>query len=339
MLKNKTTLILISILAILLVVLVCLSVAVIKNVLAPDIEYIELPISENMPLSQAKEKLSALGISYEIKATDSKIANRVEKFEYDGKQENGNALAKVGTTVTLYSNEIGVDKVVYLTFDDGPIVNYNDSAMTDIYHTTEDILNTLDNYGIKATFFIVGYQMIKSDRSEYVLDILDRGHLIGSHTSTHELKDSVGLIYNSLSQFVSDVERFEDELKGVIGEERFNSLGKYIRFPGGTSTNGILSKAEAKEYIQRMRAMGYKVYDWTVSTDDAAGNSTINQFISSMDAGISKAKKSGAPLIILMHDKYTTSQSLPAIIDHLISKGYYFDTVDNCPEYTSAENQ
>lgn len=337
MIKNKNTVILISVLALLIVVLICLLVAVIGNFVSPassNAQYVELPIYENMPLSQAKATLNELGISYEIKPTDSRVANRVEKFEYDGKEENGRTLAKVGSTVTLHSNEVGIDKVVYLTFDDGPIVNYNDSAMTDIYHTTRDILDTLDGYGIKATFFMVGYQMIKSDRSQYVTETLDRGHLIACHSSTHELNQ----IYSSSSKFVADIEQFENQLKNILGEERYNSLGKYLRFPGGTSTNGLLSKSEAKEYISKIREMGYKVYDWTASTDDAAGSSTTSQFISSMDTGLSKAKQSGAPLIILMHDKYTTSQSLPAIIDHLISNGYYFDTVDNCPEYTSAEN-
>lgn len=332
MIKNKTTLILISILAILLIVLVCLGIAVVKNVLSPSAEYIELPISENITLSQAKELLDSLGISYETKATESKTANRVERFEYVGKEEDGKKLVEIGSVVTLYSNEKPMDKVIYLTFDDGPKVNYTYSM--EIYHTTGKLLDVLDKYGIKATFFLVGYQMIKTDRSEYVIDTLNRGHLIACHTSTHDF----GSIYNSTSKFVSDVERFEGELKNIIGEERYDSLEKFIRFPGGSSTNGKLSKIEAKEYISAIRNMGYKVYDWTALTGDAEGKSTANEFISYMDSGLEKAKENGDPLIVLMHDTDDTTQALDKIISHLIEKGYYFDTIDSCHEYTFAEN-
>jgi peptidoglycan/xylan/chitin deacetylase (PgdA/CDA1 family) len=172
-----------------------------------------------------------------------------------------------------------------------------------------------------------------SFKLEYVLDILDRGHILACHSSTHQLDK----IYSSPSKFVADVEQFEDELKGIIGEERFNSLGKYIRFPGGTDTNGYLSRTEAKEYIQKMRAMGYKVYDWTALIEDTEGNSTASEFISCMEIGLAKAKQNGDPLIVLMHDKDHTTQALDQMITHLIDQGYYFDTLEVCPEYTTAE--
>ena len=145
-------------------------------------------------------------------------------------------------------------------------------------------------------------------------------------------------IYSSPSQFIADIKQYESELKEIVGEERYNSIEKYIRFPGGTSTNGKLSKSEATEYIAKVRDMGYKVYDWTALTKDKEGLSTTNEFISCMLSGLTKAKTNEEPLIVLMHDMYSTSQALPAIIDCLISEGYYFDTVDNCLEYTFVEN-
>ena len=42
-------------------------------------------------------------------------------------------------------------------------------------------------------------------------------------------------------------------------------------------------------------------------------------------------------LILLMHDKKEMTDVLPNILDHLIEEGYYFDTLENCPEYTTAE--
>lgn len=334
--ERKQTIILCIVLSICVIVLLILAIAVFSNaqssfVSAP--QYIELPDLQGMSLESAKAELNKVGASYKIVPSDSKTANRVEKYEFDGsKTDSGKILVKANSEIKIFANEVGKDKVVYLTFDDGPKVNYTYSM--EIYHTTGKLLDVLDKYGIKATFFMVGYQMIKTDRSEYVIDTLNRGHLIACHTSTHDF----GSIYNSTSKFVSDVERFENELKNIIGEERYNSLGKYIRFPGGSSTNGKLSKSEAKKYISAIRDMGYKVYDWTSLTGDAEGKSIASEFISYMDSGLKKAKENGNPLIILMHDTDDTTQALDKIIKHLIDQGYYFDTIDNCPEYTFAEN-
>ena len=332
---NRSNAILTAVLALCLVVFVILLVAVIKNAVQPTIqpnaEWIEIPNLENMALAEAKARLDELNIAYEIVPTSSRIANRVERFEYSGKTENGKILATVGTSIKLHANEVGIDRVVYLTFDDGPKVNYTYDM--EVYHTTKDLLDVLDKYGIKASFFMVGYQMIKTDRSAYVKDTMDRGHLIACHTSTHEL----GNIYSSISKFVEDIERFENELKDILGEEIYKSLGKYIRFPGGSSTNGYLSTSEAQEYISAVRSMGYKVYDWTALTGDAEGMKTASDFISYMDKGIEKAKQNNQPLIVLMHDTDDTTQALPEILNHLTSNGYYFDTIDNCPEYTFTE--
>ena len=225
------------------------------------------------------------------------------------------------------------DHSVYLTFDDGPMVNYSDSALTDIYYTTEELLAVLDEYNVKATFFLAGYQMVKSDRKHFVNDIYDRGHLIACHTYSHELT----YIYNSVDNFLVDVEKFETALIEILGEEKFNSFGKYIRFPGGSSTNGRIDKAEAREYIAKIREIGYRIFDWTALTGDAEGKSSTDEFISYMQKGLEAAKENGDPIILLMHDKYTTSEALPDILDYLIGEGYYFDTLDNCPEYTFAE--
>jgi peptidoglycan/xylan/chitin deacetylase (PgdA/CDA1 family) len=336
-LEKKKTLILCIILVLCLAVLGILISLVAKNALTPadqdQAQYMEMPKLHGLSLSEAKKMLSDLNISYDVVQTENATINRVLNVEYQGKTENGKEMLEIGTKIKLYANEVGADKIVYLTFDDGPIVNYTYSM--EIYNTTGKLLDVLDSYNIKASFFIVGYQMIKSDRSDYVLDIMNRGHILACHSSTHELRT----IYDSKSNFVSDIERFENELKSIIGEEKFNSIGKYLRFPGGTTSNGILSKSEAKEYISAVREMGYKIYDWTALTGDAEGKSTAAEFIAYLESGLNKAKANGEPLIVLMHDKASTTEALPEILDYLISEGYYFDTIDNCPEFTFAENR
>lgn len=323
MLKNKNTLILTAILAVCIIICIILAVFVIKNVIvptfAPSTQYMELPIAENMPLAEAKARLEELQISYEIVPTSSRVANRVERLEYVGKNENGKALFEIGTQIKIYANEIGIDKVIYLTFDDGPT---RDNTM--------DILNTLESFGIKASFFVVGEDVeLWEDR---MVATFDSGHVIACHSHTHAFDK----VYASVDSFISEIEQYENALKNTLGEEKFQMVKPIIRFPGGTN-NAYLSDAEALEYINAVRSKGYKVYDWTALTGDAEGNKDAQSFIAYLEGGLNKATGKGEPLIVLMHDKWSTNEALSTIIEHLISKGYYFDTVDNCPEYTFVE--
>lgn len=63
-------------------------------------------------------------------------------------------------------------KVAYLTFDDGPIPE-----------VTPQVLDILDRYDVKATFFMVGDNALK--HPELVEDVRRRGHAIGNHTMHH----------------------------------------------------------------------------------------------------------------------------------------------------------
>ena len=324
MTKNKNTLILLSILTASLIVMLLLLAAVINNVILPAFQpnthWVELPLYENMSLTQAKNVLDTLGVSYEIKSTNSKIANRVEKFEYVGKTEDGKKLLDTNNKVLLYSNEKSKAEVVYLTFDDGPTRD-----------NTYEILDKLQNYGIKASFFVEGADV---DRyPERMETTFARGHIIACHSYSHQLD----VIYSSTDEFIKEIRQYEQAMIDAIGEENFASIQKIIRFPGGTN-NAKLNKTKSLEYIAKVREIGYSVYDWTVLTGDAEGASDASTFISNLSSGLQKAKSSGLDLIILMHDKWSTNEALDDILSYLVSEGYYFDTIDNCAEYTFVEN-
>lgn len=66
------------------------------------------------------------------------------------------------------------NKTIYLTFDDGPSTN------------TNKVLDTLNEYNVKATFFLIGNQI--KDQEEVVKRTQDEGHSIGLHTYTHDFK-------------------------------------------------------------------------------------------------------------------------------------------------------
>ena len=321
---KKQTIKLAIILSVCLIILFAVAIALFYSISipasTPQPQYAELPISEGMNIASAKAALDAANITYEIIPTDSKTPNRVEKIEFLGKTEDGKALIEIGTSVKIHSNEVSKDKVIYLTFDDGPTRD-----------NTNDIVFMLEDYGIKASFFVEGRDVERyPDRMEA---IFNRGHVIACHSHTHEYSN----VYSSIDSFIDEIDQYEDALIDAIGEENFAQIKKIIRFPGGTNNAYLESKEEALGYISAARELGYAVYDWTALTGDAEGNKESEKLIACLDSSLETAKKSGLDLIVLMHDNVYAKESLPEILDYLIENGYYFDTIDNCPEYTFAK--
>ncbi len=291
----------------------------------PQTQYIELAISKGMRLNEVKGVLDALEISYEVIPTGSKRPNLVENIEYVGKAEDGKLFIEIGTAVKLHANEVDADKILYLTFDDGPTRD-----------NTVPILDMLDQYGIKATFFVEGQDVTRfPDR---MADTVARGHLVGCHSYSHKYQD----IYSSTGVFIDEIGQYEDAMIAAIGEGAFAKMPKTLRFPGGTN-NAYISDEEAIEYIGAIRNAGYLIYDWTALTNDAddtyreKGESDLDYFLRSVREGLESAKEKELPLIVLMHDKKAMRDCLADVLEYLVGEGYYFDTIDSCPEYTFAE--
>ena len=326
---NKETKILICVLLVCVVIASVLLISVINALqkspespaIAPPPTHVEIENIDGLTINQAKTILNDAGVQYEIIPTESRMANQIERFEFLGNEtEDGKLMIEYGTTVKIYGNDVGKDKVIYLTFDDGPTRDNSD-----------DIVFKLEEYGIKASFFCTGKNIeIYPTRME---TMFNRGHVIACHSQTHVYND----IYSSTDAFVGEIQQYESALIEALGEENFAQIKKIIRFPGGTN-NSYLETEEALEYINTVRALGYSVYDWTALTGDAEGNKDAQSFIEMLDSTLSRAKSQDLDLIVLMHDKWSTNESLREILDHLIAEGYYFDTIDHCPEYTFVEN-
>jgi peptidoglycan/xylan/chitin deacetylase (PgdA/CDA1 family) len=324
--EQKETLKLVGILSVCVFILLVLSIVFMNSCDVPTSStQAKQPVAidnlEGMSLSQAESMLKQADITYEIIPTDSRTPNKVEKFEYVGKVENGKIYIEAGTNVKIYTNKVSKDKIVYLTFDDGPTRD-----------NTNEIVVKLREYGIKASFFVEGRDVERyPDRME---TIFNDGHIIACHSHTHDFYT----VYSSTDAFVAEIKQYENALLEAIGEENYAKIKKILRFPGGTNNAYIESNEEALEYINAARELGYSVYDWTALTGDAEGNSDAQSFIATLESGLTKSKNNDLDLIILMHDKWSTNEALGEILDYLISEGYYFDTIDNCPEYTFIEH-
>ncbi len=180
---------------------------------------------------------------------------------------------------------------VYLTFDDGP----------SIY--TEEILDILKRYHVKATFFVTGMNLPKYDES--LKQILDEGHSLGIHTYSHVYKD----IYESLEAFQNDYNEMKEYIYQCTGAET-----KLYRFPGG-SGNKVVEDEIRLEILEWLEEEEIVYYDWNVSGGDAE-----NQVLSAEEIAencIEGVKKCNTA-IVLLHDaggKKSTVEALPLIIE------------------------
>lgn len=204
------------------------------------------------------------------------------------------------------------NKVVYLTFDDGPSEN------------TPKILDILKENNIKATFFII-HPYIDSHNA-IVERIYNEGHTVGNHTSKHEFQ----YVYTSEEAFFKDFNAQQDFIKSITG-----SPSTVFRFPGG-SRNTLVRDSRGKNFtknlILKLEENGVHCYDWNVDSGDANGNNipakTLCSNIIKDIKDINGSYKN--PAIVLMHDcmtKKTTVEALPSIINILKESGYEFDTL------------
>lgn len=208
----------------------------------------------------------------------------------------------------------GSGKICYLTFDDGP-----SGAVT------ESILETLKNYDVKATFFMMG-KMIEANK-ELANRVYDEGHLLANHSYSHDYK----ALYASADSFSAEIDKTFDLIKDVTGEEPF----KLIRFPGGSYNAGDHA-AEKQQYKVLLKQKGYYYADWNCLNGDAEGGSrTAAQLLER-----TKATSGGNNIVVLMHDaaaKKSTAEALPSIIEYLKGQGYEFRRLDEIPYYNKEE--
>jgi peptidoglycan-N-acetylglucosamine deacetylase len=187
------------------------------------------------------------------------------------------------------------DKKVYLTFDDGP----------SIY--TDEILDILAEYNVKATFFVVG--KTDDESKELYKRIVDEGHTLGMHSYSHKYSK----IYNSLEDFDKDFTKLWKLLYDTTGYKP-----SVYRFPGGS--DNMVNKNGMEDFIRYLNEAEMVYFDWNVLNGDATGVTyTKDQLIENVIDGVAIKDNS----IVLLHDsqtKKTTVDSLPGLLDELISE-------------------
>ena len=184
------------------------------------------------------------------------------------------------------------EKIIALTFDDGPHPRY-----------TDEILDILSKYNVKATFFVIGKNA--EIYKEQLKRIAEGGHEIGNHTYSHVTSGKV-----SEGEFQRELEKTHKIIKDVTGIDT-----TLFRPPTGYCDQTTVKSAAR---------LSYKIIVWTVDTKDwthVSSENIVNNVKNYVVGGC----------IVLMHDYVTapspTPSALSVLIPHLLSKGYKFVTV------------
>ena len=183
---------------------------------------------------------------------------------------------------------------VYLTFDDGPSEN------------TEAILDVLQEYDVKATFFVTGQQALS--HPERYREIAERGHTLGMHSYSHKYSE----IYKTVDNFGEDLLLLQTFLEDTTGVTPL-----YYRFPGGSSnTVSDMSMSQLCDYLTDN---GITYFDWNVSSKDAVSPMRPAQEIV---RNCTQNLENFDNAVILLHDaanKTSTVEALPEIIEYILA--------------------
>ena len=275
-------------------------------------EYVELGYSAN-------DKIDG-DVSDKVEITGSVDTSKIGLYAitYKVSDSAGNSTV-VNREVYVYEKQVETNvvnpgkKVVYLTFDDGP------------GPYTKKLLDILDKYGVKATFFVCGQ---RPSYKNMIGEAHRRGHTIALHTYSHQYS-----IYTSEATYFADLKKIEDVCIAQTGVKP-----TIVRFPGGTSNTvsrkycpgimTVLSKSLAYH--------GYLYCDWNVSSGDAGGAKTKEEVANNVISGIKKNNVS----IVLQHDTAGFSvDAVEQIVAWGLANGYTFlPMTENTPMYHHSAN-
>lgn len=192
---------------------------------------------------------------------------------------------------------------IYLTFDDGP------------GPYTDELLDVLAKYNVKATFFVTG-----SGDDETIAREYKEGHAIGLHTFSHDYS----YVYSGVDEFFDDLYRVQERVKNITGYTSY-----LMRFPGGSS-NTVSRRYDGKTHIMstlvdEVGARGFTYFDWNVTSGDAGsawtaeevGDNVIDRLIEYGDS------------VVLQHDiKDFSVAAVERIIQYGLTTGYEFKKLD-----------
>lgn len=216
----------------------------------------------------------------------------------------------ISRILSEHSNPKSEEKIVFLTFDDG-------SSNT----VTPKILDTLDKYNVKATFFITGQSTYEGGvvARNILKRVFNSGHAIGNHSYSHNYKLLFPNRTICIENLANDLRKNELFLKSILGED-FST--RIIRCPGGT-----MSWKNCDKLYEFLDTNNLISIDWNaLNGDSESGDKSVSQLVKNAI----QSSKDKDIVVLLMHDTYgkeNTAKALGPIIEYFKSNGYVFKTL------------
>ncbi len=192
-------------------------------------------------------------------------------------------------------------KVVALTFDDGPKPEFSNK-----------ILDILDRYGVRATFFVVGEEA--KMHGDIVFRMDDSGHEVGNHSHTSQS----GRVLSE-KEFIEQIRMTNDVIYEILKKHP-----KYFRPPGGWYNAAV---------HREINNMGMKIVNWTINANDYVEereefdvgedwDRQAKELVMRILSGVE-----GGSIILFHNGSPQTVRALPSIIEGLKEKGFGFVTI------------
>lgn len=225
---------------------------------------------------------------------EKKAKEEAERKEREEKQRQEQEANNQQPSTSVQIPQYHGDKIVCLTFDDGPG-----------YGSTERILNTLKQYNIKATFFVLGQKVAQNPG--LLMRMIAEGHTIGSHSYDHP--DLTTLSIESMKAQLNSTDQ------QIIAAGGYTT--NYLRPPYGSYNDAII------------QAIDKKIILWNVDSNDWRNKQnpqgTVNNVMSTLQPHS----------LILFHDIYDSSATaLEQIIPQLLENGYRFVSLEEYIQIT-----
>lgn len=244
----------------------------------------------------------------EESSPESEIFPTIESDETETPTEEETEISSEGPTETPAEEnteppveEEKPEKVVYLTFDDGPS------------KWTEQFLDVLDAHDAKATFFMQGSNLKKEHLQESVKRATQEGHYIGGHSMTHNYQ----ALYTN-QQFVPEMIETLDLIHKITG-----TTPSLVRPPYGSApglNGGQIRKQLAEAHI--------KIWDWTIDSHDWELPGNPSQIVQNIKQDTTSDKE-----IVLMHEKPQTLEALPEVLNFFKDQGYVFGVYNDASHF------
>lgn len=185
------------------------------------------------------------------------------------------------------------DKYIYLTFDEGYEAGY-----------TPEILKTLKDNNVKATFFLTAHYI--NTQPDLVKQMIDEGHIVGNHTVNHKSMPSL-----TQEQINSEVMELHKSIY-----EKFQYEMKYIRPPMGEFSEQTLNMTNSLGYRTVMWSFAYQDWNEDKQPDESSSKQKI---IDNIHCG---------EIMLLHGNSKTNTNILGDIIKEIKNMGYEFKSLD-----------